>query len=194
MEDLVQVPYNSHLRLASLDICNMYPNIRTKKLTPLITSLCNWNIVNKKVEQEIIKLTRIVLKQNYFQFNCNVYTQTNSLAMGAPTSSVLSEIYLQYLEHTAIIDILLQHKITGYYRYVDDILLIYNTRHTDVHDVLNKFNKINSKTQFTLEQGENNAIHFLDLTISRTDNNVLFSIHHTPTTTCHYTLRLVSPL
>jgi predicted DNA binding CopG/RHH family protein len=36
--------------------------------------------------------------------------------------------------------------------------------------------------QFTLEQEENNAIHTLDLTISRTDN-VLFSIYRKPTTT-----------
>jgi hypothetical protein len=41
MKDLLQIPYNSHLGLASLDISNMYPNIPTKKLTPLITSLCN---------------------------------------------------------------------------------------------------------------------------------------------------------
>jgi hypothetical protein len=72
--------------------------------------------------------------------------------MEAPTSSVLSEIHLQYLEHTAIFDILLQHQITGYYRYVDDILLIYDTRHTDKHEVLDQFNKINPKVQFTREQ------------------------------------------
>jgi hypothetical protein len=102
--------------------------------------------------------------------------------MGVPTSSVLSEIYLQYLEHTAIFDKILQHKRTGYYRYVNYILLIYGTRHTDVRDVLNQFNKINSKMQFTLEQEENNAIHFLDPTISRTDINVQFSIYRKPTT------------
>jgi hypothetical protein len=41
----------------------------------------------------MIKLTTVVLKQ------------TNGLAAGAATSSLLSEIYLQYLEHTAIFDI-----------------------------------------------------------------------------------------
>jgi hypothetical protein len=37
--------------------------------------------------------------------------------------------------------------------------------------------------QFTLEQEENNALHFLDLTISRTDNNVQSSTYRKPTTT-----------
>jgi len=45
--------------------------------------------------------------------------------MGAPTSSILSEIYLQYLENTEIFDILLKHHIIGYFRYVDDILIVY---------------------------------------------------------------------
>jgi hypothetical protein len=35
--------------------------------------------------------------------------------------------------------------------------------------------------EFTLEQEENNAIHFLDLTISGTDNNFQFSIYRKPT-------------
>jgi hypothetical protein len=56
--------------------------------------------------------------------------------------------------------------------------------------------------QFTLEQEENNAIHFLYLTISRTDNNVLFSIHRKPTTTnaiipsesCHHSEHKLSAI
>jgi hypothetical protein len=43
--------------------------------------------------------------------------------MGAPTSSLFSEIYLQHLETTLIVDILLQYHIVGYFRYVDDILI-----------------------------------------------------------------------
>jgi hypothetical protein len=103
--------------------------------------------------------------------------------MGAPTSAPLSEIYLQYMKHTAISDALLKHKITGYYRHMDDILLIYDTRHTDINNVLNHFKKINKGIQFTLEQEQNNSIHFLDLTITRTDNNFQFKIYQKPTTT-----------
>jgi hypothetical protein len=114
MNDLTEVPYNSHLRLTSLDINNMYANIPTDGLIPHITTLCNWYNTGKEIEQEIIKLTEVILKQNYFQFNDNVYTQTKGLTMGASTSSVLSEIYLQFLEYTTIFDILTQQKIIGY--------------------------------------------------------------------------------
>jgi hypothetical protein len=41
--------------------------------------------------------------------------------MGAATSSIVSEIYLQYVEHTTLVDILNQSKILGYFRFVDDL-------------------------------------------------------------------------
>jgi hypothetical protein len=154
----------------------MYANIPTNELTPLITTLCNWYNIGKEIEQEIIKLMKIILKQNYFQFNDSIYTQTKGLTMGALTTLVHSEIRLKYLEHTTIFNILMQHKITEYYRYVD-ILLVYNIRQTDIDKVLNQFNKINKGIQFTLEQLQNNSIHFLDLTIARIDNNLQFKIY-----------------
>jgi hypothetical protein len=66
---------------------------------------------------------------------------------------------------------------------VDYILLIYDTRHTDIEKVLDQFNKIYKGIQFTLEQKQNNSIHFLDLTITRTDNNFQFKIYRKPTMT-----------
>jgi hypothetical protein len=72
--------------------------------------------------------------------------------MGAPTSSVLSEIYLQHLENTEICNLLIKQNIEGYFRYVDDILIIYNENRTNVSDHLDCFNKLNPKLVFTLER------------------------------------------
>jgi hypothetical protein len=51
------------------------------------------------------------MNQNYFHHNGEFYKQTQGLAMGAPTSPILAEIYMQYLEHNDIYDILIHHKI-----------------------------------------------------------------------------------
>jgi hypothetical protein len=54
---------------------------------------------------------------------CNLqYKQNEGLAMLA----ILAEIFLQHLEHKYIVNILQRHHIIDYYRYVDDILFIYN--------------------------------------------------------------------
>ena len=62
--------------------------------------------------------------------------------MGFPTSSVFSEIYLQYIENTAVCDIVTHNNITGYFRYVDDILIVYDRTTTDILKVFDSFNKL----------------------------------------------------
>jgi hypothetical protein len=46
--------------------------------------------------------------------------------MGVPTSGILSEIYLEYLEQIGIYDLLKKHNIISYLQNVDDILIIYD--------------------------------------------------------------------
>jgi hypothetical protein len=83
-----------------------------------------------------MKISQILIKQNYFQFQDTLYIQKEGLAMGAPTSSIFSEIYLQHIKNTKVVDILLQHQIIGYFCYVDDILIVYKKDTTNIYDVL----------------------------------------------------------
>jgi hypothetical protein len=103
--------------------------------------------------------------------------------MGAPTSAILTEVFIQYLEHTTIIDILKKFQIVDYYRYVDDILIIYNTRITNIDNTLNEFNNVHPKIKFTMEKEINNKINFLDLSIEKAHNNLQLGIYRKPTAT-----------
>jgi hypothetical protein len=87
--------------------------------------------------------------------------------MGAPTSSIFSEMFIQFTEHTEIIDILTRNQILGYFRYVDDVLLVYDTTLTDIHTVLDSFNKATAPLQFTIEEESQKRINYLDITIYR---------------------------
>ena len=104
--------------------------------------------------------------------------------MGTPTSSIFSEIYLQYLENTTLSDILIRHTVLGYFRYVNDILIIYKEHHTDIHHVFNPFNNATPTLSFTMVTENNNSIDFLDITIYKT-NNLVFCIYRKPTATDH---------
>ena len=103
--------------------------------------------------------------------------------MGSPTSSVFSELYLQYMESTAIFDILVCNNITGYFRYVDDILIVYDKTITDKIEVFDSFNKIMPKMKFTIEKERENTINFLDITIEKEQDKLIFDIYRKPTTT-----------
>jgi hypothetical protein len=109
--------------------------------------------------------------------------QENGFAMGSPTSSIFSEVFLQHIESTAIFEILVQNHIIGYFRYVDDILIVYNVSITVIHDVFNAFNNLTPNIKFTMEEERNNSISFLDVTIRKKNNTFTFNVYRKPTTT-----------
>jgi hypothetical protein len=94
--------------------------------------------------------------------------------MGAPTSAVLAETFIQYLEHTTISKILNKYKIIDYYRYVDDTLTTYDAQKSNTEHTLNEFNTVHPKIKFTIEKETQNQINYLDSTIR---------IYRKPTTT-----------
>jgi len=100
LDDLYDIPYEQGTRLASLDIENMYPNIPTNELIPILENMSLNHQLDAETTNAITKITCTVLEQNYFTFQNINYSQSTGLAMGASSSAVLSEIYLQHLEHT----------------------------------------------------------------------------------------------
>ena len=126
-------------------------------------------------------------KQTFFKFKNNFFHMRDGLAMGSPLAGVMSDVFI----HNNIEIELFSEKyksinehITFYYRYVDDIIILFsgtNAHIVALHTILNNL----SNLQFTLEKENNHNIQFLDLTISRnTINNTLnFNIFRKPTHT-----------
>jgi hypothetical protein len=103
--------------------------------------------------------------------------------MGALTSALFAEIFMQHMEHNYIVSTLTKHNILDYDRYVDDILIIYNEDHTDVDETLKEFNSIHPNIQYTIEKERNNQLNYLDITIDNTHNTFKFNIYRKPTAT-----------
>jgi hypothetical protein len=101
------------------------------------------------------------------QFNGHFFKQHDGLAMGAPTSAVLTETFIQCLEHTQIYRIWNEHQIIDYYRYVNDIIIIYNEQYTNIDNTLLECNSVHSNLKVTIEKETHNKIKYLDLMISK---------------------------
>jgi hypothetical protein len=120
------------------------------------------------------------MEQNYFQFDQKHYKQIEGLAMGAPTSAILAETFIQHMEHTYIYPILKTQQIIAYYRYVDDILILYNKNKTNIEKTLNDFNNIQPSIKFTIEKEKHEKINYLDITIHRKNRQLEFLIYRKP--------------
>jgi hypothetical protein len=95
MTDLQEIPYSEKLRFVSFDINNMYSNVSTTEIPQIISIICDQLFTTKQFKKELIALVRTIIKNNYFQFRNQTYRQHKGLAMGAPSSSIVSEVYLQ---------------------------------------------------------------------------------------------------
>jgi len=83
--------------------------------------------------------------------------QKEDLVMGAPSSSILYEIFLQHTEHSHLPRLTEKPKLINYFRYIDDILVIYGFLHTNIQAILDDFNSMHQNLTFT---DKNNKIMF----------------------------------
>jgi hypothetical protein len=155
----------------------MYTNIPTNSINDIITEILLKQYIKIEITNEINLIINTILDQNYFRYNNQFFQQLEGLPLGAPTSSILSEIYLQHLEHNNIINILSKFHIINYNRYVDDIFILYDKNTTNIQDVINEFNKLHKNLQFTIEKENNKKLNFLDISITRKDKELEFNIY-----------------
>ena len=118
---------------------------------------------NEHTTKQMITLLEVTLQRNYISFCNNIYEPEKCASMGSLISNTVAEIFLQDLENTHGADT----RCTKHYllRYVDDVLLIYNTKHTTPDIIHRHISKIHPNTQFTPTFEHNNSISFLDLLI-----------------------------
>jgi hypothetical protein len=130
--DLKEILIIYNLRFASFDINDMYSNVPTTDLIKIIEQSCDQHELYHDIKTEILNLSNTLIQQNYFQYQDFTYIQKECLAMGTPSSSPFSDTFLQHIEVTKIVHILLQCNIVGYFRYVEDIFIAYKQNLTNI--------------------------------------------------------------
>ena len=183
INQLRQTPFTPSTSLASLHISNMYSNIPITDTKKILDDITRNNFVDTDTRKELLTWHDTITQQNYFQHKENISIQKEGLAMGAPSSGILSKIFLQHTEYLHLPRLTQKHKIINYFRYVDDILLIYDSSQTNIQAILEDFNSIHPNLTFTGETEHENMLNFLDITIHKTPQNIKISIYRKPTYT-----------
>jgi hypothetical protein len=124
-----------------------------------------------KTTTQLRNLLEAILQQNYLAFQNHIYKPEKGVSMGSPISNIIAEIFLQHFETLLMKQLIDTKNITYYTRYVDDILLIYNSQHTSPEMINNFINQIHPSLQLNPTHEHNNSINFLDLLITRHPQN-----------------------
>ena len=146
--DLKHITIHDKHRLIRFSIKDLYVNIpidETINITKPLLLAHN----DKTITQEMTTLLETTLVQNYFSFENNIYQPTKGISMGSPLSGDIAEIFLQDREQTNIKHIMENKNITFYTRYVDNILIIYDSTHCSAADINTYMNAIHPNLKFT---------------------------------------------
>jgi hypothetical protein len=183
LHNLENTPITPQHSIVSLDITNLYTNIPIKETKSILNDILAQQHVNNSTKQELLQWYDTITQQNYFAHNKTIYIQQEGLAMGAPSSGLIAEIFLQHTEHTHLARLAQKHRIINYCRYVDDVLIIYDNNHSTILDILQDFNDLHPNLSFTAETEQNQSLNNLDITIHRTTSGLKTSVYRKPTFT-----------
>ena len=134
--------------------------------------------------QQICQLTELCLKSTYFQYEDMIFEQSDGMAMGSPLSPVVTNIFMEDFESTAIVTSDYQPRI--WYRYVDDTFVVWEHGRQQLDEFLEHINGLHERILFTMEVEENNKISFLDVLVERKDFSIATSVYRKPTHTDRY--------
>ena len=162
---------------------NMYSNIPVGETKKILTDIMKHSLLEARRQRELLNWYDVITRQNYFFSNNYIIFQNYGLAVGAPSFGITAEIFLQHAENLHLARLAQKHSIINYFRYVDDILLIFYPNLTDTPAVLTDFNALHPKLRFTAETEVNNTLNYSDISIHRTPKGLRTSIHRKHTFT-----------
>lgn len=174
----IQIPPYS--KLLSLDVDSLFTNVPFEECLSILETQFERQRLHPGEIYDILNLTGICMKQNYFRFNNQYYHQKQGLAMGSPLSPLMAELFMDNFECKYIVN---EPNILFYYRYVDDVIICWKGTVRQIHSFVNRLNTIHSKIKFKLELESDQSLNFLDLTITRVHNKLDFQIYRKPTHT-----------
>jgi hypothetical protein len=92
--DLTNLKINEKHKLISYDIKDLFVNIPIEEILAITKSML-LKYIGTQITQKIITLMRLVLSQNYFKFQNEIYQPEKGVFLGSPISSTIAELFLQ---------------------------------------------------------------------------------------------------
>jgi hypothetical protein len=188
-------PVSSNILLFTIDVTSLYTVLPHTMIMDYVIemykeTLPNWNKYTpdiKPIPCDILShIISIVLKQTFFSFNSNMYTQNYGITMGAPSSVKLANITLfKHLEKTL-------QRFTGntpylQLRLIDDIFGLYNGTEDELQAWVNFLNNSHPSIKFTVEISTT-QLPFLDTLVYLDNNIVKTKLYKKPTDNKQYLL------
>jgi len=102
VQGLNNIQTNNQHKITTLNIKVLCVHLPTQNIINITKFWLNNNSNQNIIVKQTLELIRVILDQNYFEYNGRYLKSTQGIAMGSPISGTLVEIYLQFFEELII--------------------------------------------------------------------------------------------
>ncbi|XP_065094759.1 uncharacterized protein LOC135715406 [Ochlerotatus camptorhynchus] len=168
--------------LVSFDVASLFPSVPIADALRSLRRHLERSRVPHHHIQAYLLVAEVCMNQNFFTFRGKFNRQTFGLSMGSKLSPLLANVFMSDFE----VDAEKQKFFPRVWRrYVDDIFAPVKERYLE--QTLNMLNSRHSSIKFTVEREVDGKLPFLDLMVTRKEDDTLkFGIYRKPTSTDRY--------
>ena len=162
-------PIEPHWLLITADVESLYTNMKLDLIFESIQKLFLLHPDPTRPDHALLRLLKLTLYNNDFEFNGQFFLQICGIAMGRGYAPASSNIYLRDFDHAAMNDFYIKPLL--YSRFLDDIFSVWPGTHSQLLEFQSFLNNLipGIKVTFTVRH---QIIEFLDTYIYKhTDNN-----------------------
>ena len=182
--------------LVTVDVTGLYTNIDQLEGIKAVREILEQNSDDDDRNIFILELLELVLSQNIFEFDQQLYRQCIGAAMGGKPIPDYANIFMSKLDKQImqVTDGLFpdENKIKFFKRFLDDIFLIFKGNCKELHLWLDVINSIHSSIKFTInhtsktkcdncDDDAKDKIPFLDTQVEIKNNKIITDLYKKPT-------------
>ena len=176
----------SETLLVTLDVTGLYTNIpNSEGIRSVHTALNKYRLAGVNPSNaSILRLLRMVLTMNNFEFNGSNYLQVGGTAMGTKTAPNYAILFMNNFEDNFVYTY--EKQPQTWLRYIDDIFMVWQHGEDELTKFIHHLNNCHATIKFTHDYS-NHEVNFLDTTIfSAKDGCLHTKLYSKPTDTHMY--------
>ena len=166
--------------LVTLDVTALYSNIPHNDGIGACKKYLDRRALSTTSSEDICQLIKSILENNVFSFNDEFFLQVCGTAMGTRIAPCYANIFMAELEENFLSGY--PYKPIAYYRYIDDILIMWSHGLDLLHNFINNISKQNSNIILT-SNISTTSVNFLDVTIDLHGGHIFTKTYNKSTDT-----------
>lgn len=170
--------FNKSYPYFSFNVASLFTNILlSKTINVIIDRVYKGNISNKVKRNMLNKLINHCCDKTVFCFSNVIHNQRDVNSLPYSLGHIFANVVMTKPEKKILQSLIESGKLKFYMRHLDDILLL--AKEDDKKCIFDKFNSFRKKMKLTMDLFEENNLHFLNITISKTGNDLYYKPTHT---------------